>query len=242
MSLLPHEAQIWLTNPDDVRDPSLLEAYMDLLDDEERARHARFIPERVKHDFLVAHALVRTALSGYATVAPRQWSFVANQHGRPDISHPSVDFPLRFNLSHTRGLVALAVMAGHDVGVDVEHIHRRTQAITIADRFFAQQEVQELHALPQSAQRDRFFDYWTLKESYIKARGMGLALPLGKFAFQLEEGRHPRIHIDPSLEDDAGQWQFRQQSPTPEHRLALAVRDLPPGELRVKTRWVTPLC
>ena len=73
---------------------------------------------------------------------------------------------------------------GREVGVDVEHIGRHLTH-DIAGRFFAPNEVTDLRTLPEDDQQRVFFDYWTLKEAYIKARGFGLALPLGDFAFKL---------------------------------------------------------
>ena len=76
-----------------------------------------------------------------------------------------------------------------------------------------------------------FFDFWTLKEAYIKARGFGLALPLGDFTLTLNPPHRARDRFRTALEDDPTTWQFLQDWPTPTHRLALAVRrdgsDLP---------------
>jgi 4'-phosphopantetheinyl transferase len=76
-----------------------------------------------------------------------------------------------------------------------------------------------------------FFDYWTLKEAYIKARGLGLTLPLGQFTFHRIPGRAPAISFAPELHDDPSSWQFAQFWPTRDHRMAVAVRrtgdDLP---------------
>jgi 4'-phosphopantetheinyl transferase len=101
----------------------------------------------------------------------------------------------------------------------------------IAERFFSAQEVADLRALPEDEQPLVFFDYWTLKESYIKARGLGLALPLGEFTFHRSAGRAPSISFAPELHDDPASWQFAQFWPTRDHRMAVAVRrygeDLP---------------
>ena len=105
---------------------------------------------------------------------------------------------LRFNLSHTDGLIACAVTIGREVGVDVEHIQRRLTH-DVAGRFFAPREVDDLKALPEDEQQRVFFDYWTLKEAYIKARGFGLALPLGDFAFTLAPPAPPQIAFEPAL-------------------------------------------
>jgi 4'-phosphopantetheinyl transferase len=126
--------------------------------------------------------------------------------------------------------VACAVTVGRDVGVDVEYVHRPlTHAVP--ERFFSVQEVRDLRALPQHDQPLVFFDYWTLKESYIKARGLGLALPLAQFTFHRVPGDAPVISFAPELHDDPASWQFAQFWPTSNHRMAVAVRrvgeDLP---------------
>jgi 4'-phosphopantetheinyl transferase len=145
---------------------------------------------------------------------------------------------LRFNISHTEGLIACAVTIGREVGVDVEHIGRRLTH-DIAGRFFAPREVNDLKALPDDQQHKVFFDYWTLKEAYIKARGFGLALPLGDFAFKLSPPAPPEITFEPSLDDDPATWQFFQDWPTPQHRLGLAVRR-DRADLPVRIRDVVP--
>ncbi len=76
---------------------------------------------------------------------------------------------------------------------------------------------------PNENEPRRFFDYWTFKESYVKARGLGLSLPLDKFVIVLGDGP-PRIAIDPSLGDDGASWQLAQLRPTKEHIVSLCVR------------------
>jgi 4'-phosphopantetheinyl transferase len=217
-----------------------LDAYRALLSPDEHERMARFVFDRDRRAFLITRALVRTTLSRYAQVAPADWKFIANVHGRPEIlDRPDGAPDLRFNISHTDGLIACAVTIGREVGVDVENIGRRLLH-DVAGRHFAPGEVTDLRALPEDEQQRVFFDYWTLKEAYIKARGFGLALPLGDFAFKLNPPRPPVITFEPSLEDDPDTWQFLQDWPTPQHRLGLAVRR-DDGDLPVRIRFVVPL-
>ena len=213
--------------------------YLPLMSAEEHVRMGRLVFERDRHRFLLTRALVRNMLSRYAPVAPADWQFIANAHGRPEILDRPAGVPdLRFNISHTDGLIACAVTIGREVGVDVEYVGRHLTQ-DIAARFFAPAEVAHLKALPDREQERVFFDFWTLKEAYIKARGFGLALPLGEFAFHLSPDGPPSISIEPSLNDDPATWQFLQDWPTPSHRLGLAIRrtgqDLP-----VRMRQVVP--
>jgi 4'-phosphopantetheinyl transferase len=198
---------------------------------DETARCERFWQEADRARFLIARAMVRTMLSHYVAVPPQAWRLRIETHGRPEIDNLPAGAPdLRFNLSHTDGLVACAVTVGRDVGVDVEYVHRPLTH-DVAERFFSAQEAADLRALPKDEQPLVFFDYWTLKEAYIKARGLGLTLPLGQFTFHRFAGHAPRISFAPELHDDPRSWQFAQFWPTRDHRMAVAVRrvgeDLP---------------
>jgi 4'-phosphopantetheinyl transferase len=224
---------------DDPRVREQLHRYRGLLSDDELARASRFHFDADQERFVIGRALTRLQLSRFLGGDPRQWRFATNPHGRPELQWPEGPAPLGFNVSHTRGLVALAITATRDVGVDVEWIDR-TLTHDIAERFFAPREVADLRRLGADGQRTVFFDSWTLKEAYIKARGMGLALPLGQFAFALAPPVPPTITFDAEIDDDPATWQFVQSSPTPAHRLALAVRRPSGTSLDVRIDEVVP--
>ncbi len=203
--------------------PDTVERLWCLMTEGERARCLRLVREVDRRTFAITRALVRRALSNYGPTAPADWRFVTNQHQCPFVEPSQAGTPpLQFNLSHTNGLVALAVTRGYRVGVDVERVSRVVE-LAVADRHFAPNEVRDLRALPAAEQPVAFFEYWTLKEAYIKARGMGLALPLGAFAFTLHPPLPPAIAFEPGFEDLPGRWQFWQTWPTPLHRLSLAI-------------------
>ncbi|MBI2567409.1 MAG: 4'-phosphopantetheinyl transferase superfamily protein [Candidatus Schekmanbacteria bacterium] len=217
---------VWLLAPDApaAADARMLSYCERLLSSDERDRRDRFHFQRHRHQFLVSHALVRTTLSRYSHVEPERWEFSTNAHGRPEIAVPCQSPPLRFNLSHTDGLIACAVALAVDVGVDVEDATRSTAVAAIARRSFSPAEVNALEALPGARQTDRFFSLWTLKEAYIKARGLGLALPLDAFTMLVDRGDAPSIQFSAAIADDPGAWGFHASAPTARHRLAVAVR------------------
>jgi 4'-phosphopantetheinyl transferase len=242
LEIRPGEAHLWYVFQDEIRDPALLAAYHGLMTPEEAERQARFMFPKGRHEHLVTRALVRTVLSRYAPVDPRAWTFVKGERGRPEIAGPAGVPPLRFNLSHTDGLIACLVALDRVVGVDVEDTLRPSSTVEIADRFFSPHEVRALRAQPPERQRARFFEYWTLKESYIKARGMGLALPLDQFSFHLDEGPRVRISFDPRLEDDPESWQFALYRPSDRHMMAAAIRKGRGGApLSIELREIVPL-
>lgn len=206
---------------DDVHDAGLLATYRSLLTPEERVHLDRLRREPDRRRFLLTRALVRWALSQHSDVAPQSFVFGARAYGKPAIEKPS-GMPLSFNASHTRGMVACVVAREREVGVDVENTTRPVEATDIAERFFSREERSALSALPAQRKRDRFFDYWTLKEAYAKGRGLGLSLPFDTFTIDFRAATSPRVADDGT--GDGRHWQLRLMSPTPDHRLACAVR------------------
>jgi 4'-phosphopantetheinyl transferase len=221
INLLPsNEIHLWLVLTNEINDAALISAYQTLMTPKELAKAERFHFQKDRHQHIITRALVRTTLSRYASIDPIDWRFSENEYGRPEILG---DSPLRFNLSHTDGLIACVVVVKLDIGVDVENIRRKSGGINVAKRFFSPKEMQDLDAVPESQRQERFFDYWTLKESYIKARGMGLSLPLNQFSFHLSNNNPLRISFAPQLQDDPNQWQFWLLQPTLQHKLAISI-------------------
>jgi 4'-phosphopantetheinyl transferase len=141
---------------------------------------------------------------------------------------------LRFNLSHTRGLVACGVTTHHGIGVDVESHHRRLHFSDFAARHFSSLEVDSLKALPAEQRAERFFLYWTLKESYLKARGDGLRIPLNWIGFRVAPEGPIEASLDPRLLDDPRRWHFEVLAPTASHSLAVAVHRLCRGRITIE--------
>ncbi|HEY5760619.1 MAG TPA: 4'-phosphopantetheinyl transferase superfamily protein [Steroidobacter sp.] len=233
---------VWLAYYNEIADSRLHEEYRALLNEEERGKEFRFYFPDDQRRYLVTRAMVRSVLSRYLQVRPTDWRFSNNQWGRPAIANFSRDeCGLCFNISHTKGLIALGVTHGREVGVDVENLRTREVSLEIADRFFAKPEVAELATVPKEQQQDRFFEYWTFKESYIKARGMGLSIPLGQFSFHYPHERAVNLAVDPELGDDANRWSFWQYRPTEEYLMALCAERREGGAPSVTIRKVVPM-
>jgi 4'-phosphopantetheinyl transferase len=216
------EIHLWLTFYDEVTDERLRSTYRLLLNDAEREQQSRFHFEKDRFRYLVTRALARTVLSRYAPVSPEDWIFKKNAYGRPEIANSQGnDIGLTFNISHTDSLILMGVTKHRALGVDVENLCRREMSAGIAERFFAPDEAAELARLPTRRRHDRFFEYWTFKESYIKARGMGLALPLSKFSFHFADDHSVNISIRPELVDEPARWHFWQLRPRREYLAAI---------------------
>ncbi len=224
LKLTKNEVHLWLAFSDTIQEPELLVAYNELLTAEEQNKHQRFHFKQHQHQYLITRALIRSILSRYIDIHPSLWRFSTNQYGRPEVITDIL--PLRFNLSHTEGLIICGVVLEQDIGVDVENIKRNNATKDIAKRFFSAQEVTDLYS---KSTNNSFFDYWTLKESYIKACGMGLSLPLNKFTFHITE----QISFNSELDND--KWQFWLLEPTLQHKIAISVRGKVASNLSIKT-------
>ena len=224
----PETIHLWLLDPEQI-DAALFFRLVDQLTPRERVRFERYLSLPKRREFALTRALVRRVLSQHAACEPRDWEFDTNSYGCPFVLRPTEHAQLRFNLSNTEGLIACAVCwasenFGSELGVDVEYTQRSGPTIAVARDFFAPSEVDELLQLDRELQPRRFFEIWTLKEAYIKARGKGLAIDLDAFAFSFDAFGQASISIDTTLHDSADNWVVKHFLCSPIHQLALAVR------------------
>jgi 4'-phosphopantetheinyl transferase len=188
----PAEVDVWL-----IHLPESLQGAAVCLSRDESDRAARFIFDRDRARFSVAHTGLRDILSRYTLQAPAAIELRTGERGKPYLA----DYPdIRFNLSHSGCWAMVAVARGREVGVDIECIKPERSTGGIAERFFAPAEVRELMETPEEGRVSAFFSCWSRKEAYIKARGEGLHIPLDSFEVSLGEEAVLR-HAD-----DRGRW------------------------------------
>ena len=216
--------RLWWVRPEDFQASP---AALALLNAEERQQQQRYIPPAKQHEYLVTRVLVRSVLGEALGIAPEALQFVANEWGRPALAPGSTTTPIYFNISHTDGLVVCLVSTEYELGVDTELLSRAQSLLAMAADVFAPKELSDLAALAEDEQMLRAVHLWTLKESYIKARGMGLALPLDGFAFRFS-GDRISLEVEAELNDDGARWQFQTQMLGP-HCVSMAIT-LPAGQ------------
>ena len=213
----------------------------DLLDEAEVARMRRFRRPKDRDHYLVAHALCRTALSAVdETVRPSQWRFEVDSFGKPHLATSSDLRPICFNLSHACGICVVVVGSMPELGVDVEFLERKVDRLSVARHSFAPAELRDVERLRGTEQRDQFFRYWTLKEAYIKARGLGMRIPLQDFAFDLEAQPVSISFVD-GFGDMPSGWHFVEYMPAPLHRTAVALRSISPWVLHTHSLAIEEL-
>jgi 4'-phosphopantetheinyl transferase len=216
------EIHLYLVNDAAVGAETLSALGRSVVSPEEHRRVERFHSARDRRQALVTRALLRTVLSRYhPAIRPSDWSFEVNAYGRPAIAS-GIDAPLCFNLSHSHGMIALLVAHDIEIGVDIEWRDRAVDVMDLADQVFAPVERSDLQSLSPSHQKDRFFDLWTLKEAYIKARGMGLSIHLSDIALRFGENGRLATAFAQSLGDVPSRWRFWGLSSASGFSLAVA--------------------
>lgn len=215
-----HHADVIFARPDRASAATLAHAYS-VLDDGERECAAAFLFQRDRDLYAFGHGFLRLTLARYLDADARALRFYCAARGRPELSSAG-RAPLRFNLSHTEGLVACVVTGSAPCGVDVESF-AQVDYRKLPARVMATSESDALMALGEECRRDRMLEIWTLKEAYVKARGLGLSRALHELVFS-NLGAAPHCDVGPGLHDCGAAWRFWSGRPTSRHRAAVAIR------------------
>jgi 4'-phosphopantetheinyl transferase len=232
------DLHVWHASPGLAAAPESRRACLDLLDGGERERMGRLRVEADRVAYLAVHALLRSALSRVAPVAPRLWRFRSGRLGKPSIDEPASLRHLAFSLSRTRGRVVVAVADHAEVGVDVEDVVRAGSLLEHPDRILSPAEAKALRALPSGTRLHRLTACWTLKEAYLKACGLGLSVPPQALSFYLDEGPDVRVSFEPAIQDDPSTWRFLRLSASSDHPMAVAFRCEAGSEVRAHVHEV----
>ncbi|MBT6434591.1 MAG: 4'-phosphopantetheinyl transferase superfamily protein [Deltaproteobacteria bacterium] len=223
-SLDAQTVHLWWATDRGLDSNTLKQAYFHQLTTQEKERYQRFMFQKDSDLYLLTRALCRKVLSKYVATPPSSWLFETNSYGKPSVSYPEAGQYLEFNLTNTPGLVACMVSDRYHVGVDAEAFERQSTTLDIAKRFFSKREFAELQTHGPDALTKRFFHYWTLKEAYIKVRGMGMSIPLADFS--MVENDEMGIEVVHHTEGEHTQyhWHFEQCQLEEKYLLGMSVR------------------
>ncbi len=232
------QIHLWHIDQVDFDLPSLAGECLSWLSDSELRRYQRYQFDRHRKQLLLGRVLMRIALSSYdSSIAPASWKFSQNEFGKPAISAEQNSSSLYFNLSHSSQKAVLAISRHEDIGVDIELSTKPRRIAEIAQRYFSAAETAAILSLPVGQQQDRFYDLWTLKEAYIKACGLGLAIPLQQFSYSFPGSGEIAIEFDARRDDSQQAWQFWQCDARPDYKLALAVRTGSAKDVEEVVNW-----
>ncbi|MBA2735369.1 MAG: 4'-phosphopantetheinyl transferase superfamily protein [Pyrinomonadaceae bacterium] len=211
------EAHVWLARLDE---ETAAESER-LISDDERNRAERFRFERDKKRFIAARGFLRVILGKYLRTNPRRIHFEYSKYGKPFLGR-ELQSSIKFNLSHSDGLALYAVTDGREIGIDIERIKSSFVDETMASQCLTKQEIVRFRLLPKKERDLFFFDCWTRKEAYLKARGNGLLLPVNEIETSLSsEFLTSFLQTDSASRQTSGSFQILPS--IPDYAAALAV-------------------
>jgi len=215
------QVHVWsaaLDQPD-----SLVRNLWHTLAPDEQGRAERFHFRRDREHFIIARGLLRQLICRYSGTEAQRLRFCYTSYGKPFLAEESNPSPISFNLSHSQGLALFAFTRQRELGVDVEYVRPEVVKERIAEHFFSRQEVRVLRALPAAMQAEAFFNCWTRKEAYVKAKGEGLSLPLDQFDVSLTPGDEAALLATRGDSREASRWSLQALHPAPNYIGALAL-------------------
>lgn len=204
LELATDEVHLWLAHLDHHSADTL----KPLLADDEVSRADRFHFTKDRNPYIVARGLLRKLLAAYLELSPAELSFAYTEKGKPSLKTEQ-GRSLNFNLAHSGGLAIYAFSRGREIGVDLEFIREDLADDKIAERFFSRREIDALKTVAADLRKQAFFNCWTRKEAYIKARGEGLSMPLDEFDVSLVPGEPAallRNHKEPA---EVSRWSMQ---------------------------------
>jgi 4'-phosphopantetheinyl transferase len=182
-----------------------------VLSEAERARAARFHFERDRRRYVVRRGTLRALLSRRLGCAAAAIRLSCNPFGKPFVDGSTV----KFNVSHSHRMALYVIAHGLEVGCDIEWRDPGYACEPIAERFFSPGELCRWRSVAPAWRTEAFFNGWTRKEAYLKARGHGLSVALDSFEVSLVPGEPACL-----LRGCAG-WSVQSFEPVPGYQAAV---------------------
>jgi len=202
--------------------------YSKTLSSDEKERADRFHFEKDRNHFIIARCILRILLGRYLEKDSSCIQFSYNTYGKPSLKCPVDANPFNFNVSHSDKKVLYAFSKGLPLGIDLEYIRLDLAFESIAKRFFSPLEAAMFCSLPEPFKAEAFFNCWTRKEAFVKARGDGLSLELDQFDVSLRPGEPARLLRTGYDEEDIRDWSIHDIDAGKEFKATLAVKSTHP--------------
>jgi 4'-phosphopantetheinyl transferase len=234
--LNPSEVRVWLMDLDsglssddvEVAEPG---PELDVLDETEKARAARFVRARDRRRFARCRASLREILGALLRESPRALVFRAVAQGKPELDFRAMGLDdgdartqIRFNVSHSSELALIGVCRGREIGVDLERIRHISEADRIVASFFSAAEQTNFATIAEDVKDHAFFRGWTRKEAVLKGLGIGLAGLAAHYETGFGTGALGPRFIPATPAPRVQQWQLWEAAPRAGFVATVAVR------------------
>jgi 4'-phosphopantetheinyl transferase len=163
------QIHIWRANLEGLQSHSILK----ILSTEELERGQRLVQEKHRQRFYLSKAFLRRLLGKYLQIEPSRLQYREGDFGKPYLKDEKP--ALQFNMTHSADLVLFAFSRELELGIDTEYLDRSLQAEALSLHCYNPEESQYILSLPSSLRVPAFYDFWTRKEAYLKAFGLGIS-------------------------------------------------------------------
>jgi 4'-phosphopantetheinyl transferase len=186
-----------------------------------RAGRLRFVKDQKK--FVAARGILRMILGHYLGKKPIELRFEYSSYGKPILATNAGYDSLHFNLSHSDVIALYAISRGRNIGIDIERVQDNIEVEQVAGRFFSLGEISSLDSVDKKNRSGTFFQYWTRKEAFIKAKGEGISFPMENCDVSLMSAKNlsPIILLGENRENSS--WYGQDLFPGHGYAAAIAV-------------------
>ncbi|KPJ64908.1 hypothetical protein AMJ44_11945 [candidate division WOR-1 bacterium DG_54_3] len=217
--------EVYAVKQEEKVDDLKYEKLLSCISEEAKSQVKRFKKWEDAQRKLIAETLIRSITRKKLNLKNDAILFEKNDYGKPFLKNRP-DF--HFSISHAGAWVVCAV-SEKEIGIDVEKV--APIDFEIAKKLFSKEEYDELMLREGKERLDYFYSLWTLKESYIKAVGKGLSMPLNDFTISI---KHKKIVLRSNIQD--GSYNFRQFEIDKGYKLSVCVMgEINEGKLVVQT-------
>jgi 4'-phosphopantetheinyl transferase len=220
ITLNGEEVHVWRVSLN--QSQATIERLSQELTTDELARAGRFRFAKDRNQFIIGRGLLRVLLGRYLVRKPEQLRFRYSSYGKPSLED-GIQAGLQFNLSHSHQMALLAFTRGRNVGVDIEYMRPGVEFEQLAQHFFSPTECAVLLDMVPALRKETFYNCWTRKEAYIKARGEGLSIPLDMFDVSLRPGEPAALLQCREDQAEVARWSLHALMPGELYAAALAV-------------------
>ena len=195
------DIQIWSISLD--ADKDFRKACLNALGEKGRERISFFKFKQVQESYIISQGGLRILLSYYLNIEPEIIQLGRLSKGKPY----SIDNPkLRFNMSNSGRRVVYAFSLNEEIGIDLERIREMSDLDELIQKNYNTYERAYINKVPNQ-RLYRFFKFWTIKEAYLKAIGVGMRIPPEDLEFSVQNGNYTLQSI--CGEADYEDWIFK---------------------------------
>jgi len=195
------DIHLWTISLDTSEDQ--VERLQSVLSPAEKKKASFYKFESVQHSYIVTQAVLKLLLSAYLGIEPSEVKMGVHKKGKPFLMN---DPSLFFNLANSQDLCVYAFSHDAEVGIDIEKIRNLPDIDQLIEKNLTSREKKYFQKNPDN-KLTRFFQFWTFKESYLKAIGEGMRLTPENLEFSLEDGTIRLRSVKYGF--DAVDWQFK---------------------------------